>query len=319
MAKGAYSVVAYPTSCNLDEVLDRFRGSGASIMWILHDKDIDENGKPIDSHWHVAAGWEKGFPDWKKFLAMRDSINEECFTGDREKFKPSCFGKMTPEKCIVHDAELLEDYFLHRDDKSKAAGKHEYSEDELHKDETWLGSVYNSVELRRTKASKKRAEDKSADFAQALKIAKDHKIGEWADLCDYYLENGLDVGSLVTCAYPIKAYLDSVRNIGKTSAVELQNAKRYCSELLAELEQYRNNESPAVLKMARELHDKVVELNNCQLELQKERAELDRTERALTRAINWVTTLYSENSGEYVFYTDVLNAVYDFKKRPELG
>ena len=312
MAKGAYSVVAYPASCNIDEVLDRFRGSGASIMWILHDKDSDENGKPIDPHWHIAAGWEKGFPDWKKFLAMRDSINEECFTGDREKFKPSCFGKMTPEKCIVHDAELLEDYFLHRDEKSKAAGKHEYSEDELHKDETWLGSVYNSAEFRRTKASKKRAEDKSAEFAQALKIAKEYKIGEWADLCDYYLENGLDVGSLAACAYPVKAYLDSLRNIGKTTAVVVQNVERHCEELVHELEQYRAGAQPDIEKLSKRC-------NRTFEELQMKEREQERTSRALTRALNWIVSLYAEQSGEYVTYTDVMSAVYDFDSRPSLG
>lgn len=238
MAKGAYSVVAYPTSCKLDEVLDRFRGSGASIMWILHDKDTDENGKPIDSHWHVAVGWEKGFPDWKTFLAMRDTINEECFTGDREKFNPSCFGKMTPEKCIVHDAELLQDYFLHRDEKSKAAGKHEYSEDELHIDETWLGSVYNSVEFRRTKASKKRKEETAAGLVEIFTIIREHDFKDWFELIDYVCSQCPEKMEIINSgAYCVKSYLDSVR----CSHVYQSKLEKRCDELARENAELRKD------------------------------------------------------------------------------
>lgn len=298
--KGLWSIVQYPKSTDLERLLGVLRGSGAAVMWILHDKDKKEDGTPKPPHYHIAAGWSKGFPDWGKLLDMISQGGYEpprVIDGQEQKpFKPKvsdCYPKSTPDKIQL--------YFLHWDDESKRAGKYEYPENELHIDEKWSPSDYVKAEDKRRNKSAEKAAEKADAFAAALKVAKENEIGEWADLCDYYAENSLDLGALVGVTYPVKSYLDSRRNIGKTSARCVKLLEDRVHELEARCKEYEAGDHPTIerlivdLKQARQLRD------------QSERIA-EQAEKRESAAICMIMQLY-EHFGEYVSYTDILAAL----------
>lgn len=309
--KGLWSIVQYPKSTDLEKLLSVLRGSGAAIMWILHDKDLKEDGTPKPPHYHIAAGWSKGFPDWAKVL---DMIAEGTYNPPRiidgqvqKPFKPKvqdCYPKGTPEEIRI--------YFLHWDDESKRLGKFQYSENDLHTDEKWNPADYTKSEDKRRSKSAEKAAEKADAFKNALCIAKENNIGEWSDLCDYYMEHGLDLGALVACAYPVKSYLDSARNVKKTSALCVQELERHVESLESELEQYRSGAQPAIEKLTVRNN----RLNNQVLQLE---SELECETKASTRAMNWILKLYADYTGEYVAFVDIMAEIYNFDKRPDLG
>lgn len=300
--KGLWCLVQYPKSTDLEKLLGVLRGSGAAIMWILHDKDKKEDGTPKDPHYHIVAGWSKGFPDWGKVLDMiaQGGYNPpHMIEGQEQKpFKPKvydCYPKGTPEEIRL--------YLLHWDESSKKAGKHQYSEEELHTDDKWNPGDYVKAEDKRRSKSAEKAAEKADAFAAALKVAKDKSLGEWADLCDYYAENGLDLGALVSVAYPVKSYLDSRRNLGKTTSAQVRQLLGRIEELHSELKQYKSGKDP----IYKELADKLASCH-CDLMTAEQRAE--EHDKAVNRAICIIQKLYSQ-SGEYVGYTDVMTALYN--------
>lgn len=300
--KGIWSIVQYPKSTDLEKLLGVLRGSGAAIMWILHDKDKKEDGTPKDPHYHIVAGWSKGFPEWGKLLDMiaEGGYNPpHMIEGQEQKpFKPKvfdCYPKGTPEEIRL--------YLLHWDESSKAKGKYQYKADELYTDDKWSPNDYVKAEDKRRNKSAEKAAEKADAFAAALKVAKDNELGEWADLCDYYTDNGLDLGALVSVAYPVKSYLDSRRNLGKTSAAQVKILSQRVEELEMQVKAYQSGNDPlykdlvAKLKFARE------RLNGAELRS----ADHDK---AVNRAISIIRALYSQ-SGEYVGYTDIMTALYN--------
>lgn len=300
MSKGAYSVVSYPDSSNIDEVLLRLRAAGASCMWIMHDKDVDEDGKEKKHHWHIACGWETGFPNWKKFIELKKTIDAECYTGESKKL--SVFAKMIPEKCLVHDAELLEQYFLHTDPKSVAEGKHRYNDDELFKDDDWLGAVYNSAEFRREKRSRFKKAEKASDFAAIVSFIKSNHIDEWCILVDRLAAESPDLlKACVSNAYSIKAYLDSYRSSG--SAID--DATKPLRERIADLEKtiagYESGDRVKLKQyedIARKWHARYME--SCK--------ERDKVDWMLHNAV-MILLDYAKSSGDNPTYTDVLDAL----------
>lgn len=74
MAKGMYSFIAYPESADISAICDGITTMGGDWEYILHDKDTDDHGQPKKPHWHIHAGFEKGFPDWKKFVDFMKSV-----------------------------------------------------------------------------------------------------------------------------------------------------------------------------------------------------------------------------------------------------
>lgn len=298
--KGLWCIVQYPKSTDLDRLLGVLRGSGAAVMWILHDKDKKEDGTPKGPHFHIAAGWSKGFPDWGKMLDMiaQGGYNPpRIIDGQEQKpFKPKscdCYPKGTPDEIRL--------YFLHWDDASKRAGKHRYSEDELHTDDKWSPADYVKAEDKRRNKSAEKAAEKADAFATALKVAKENEIGEWAELCDYYAENSLDLGALVGVAYPVKSYLDSRRNIGKTCARSVKLLEDRVHELEARCKEYEDGHLPTIerlvfdLKQARQLRDQFEHI-------------AEQAEKRESAAICMIMQLY-ERFGEYVSYTDILAAL----------
>lgn len=298
--KGLWCIVQYPKSTDLDRLLGVLRGSGAAVMWILHDKDKKEDGTPKDPHYHIAAGWSKGFPDWGKLL---DIIAQGAYNpprvidGQEQKpFKPKssdCYPKGTPDEIRL--------YFLHWDESSKKSGKYQYKEEELHVDDKWNPADYVKAEDKRRNKSSEKAAEKADAFAAALKVAKENAIGEWADLCDYYVENGLDLGALVGVAYPVKSYLDSRRNIGKTSARAVKVLEDRVNELEARCKEYEEGDHPIIERLA-------ADLKKARLDLSKSEDFARQLQKREAAAISMIMTLYGR-FGEYVCYTDILTAL----------
>lgn len=300
--KGIWSIVQYPKSTDLKKLLGVLRGSGAAIMWILHDKDKKEDGAPKEPHYHIVAGWSKGFPEWGKLL---DMISEGGYNpphmieGQEQKpFKPKvydCYPKGTPEEIRL--------YLLHWDESSKTKGKHQYKENELHTDDKWSPNDYVKAEDKRRNKSAEKAAEKADAFASALKVAKENDLGEWADLCDYYTDNGLDLGALVGVAYPVKAYLDSRRNLGKTSATQVKLLSQRVKELETQVKAYQSGSDPLYNDLVAKLKITRERLNGTEMRS----ADHDK---AVNRAISVIQALYSQ-CGEYVGYTDIMTALYN--------
>ena len=154
--KGIWCIVSYPDSCDLEKALDLFRGSGAACMWIMHDKDKREDGTPKKPHWHIACGWSRGFLKWAEFV---DLVQMTAKDGGK------VFIPKQSEARVDGSGEQLEDYFLHRDERSKKAGKHEYSPEELHKDEKWSPADYVRADDRRKAQSDDAKKEKSCAFS----------------------------------------------------------------------------------------------------------------------------------------------------------
>lgn len=85
MAKGMYSFIAYPSSADIDQITRKITEMGGDWEYILHDRDTwteeDEKENPAhkagalkEPHWHILAGFEKGFPDWKTFVSFMKSV-----------------------------------------------------------------------------------------------------------------------------------------------------------------------------------------------------------------------------------------------------
>lgn len=292
--KGIWCAVAYPDSADLEKALDLFRGAGAACMWILHDKDTMEDGTPKKPHWHIACGWSKGFLKWADFL---DLVKLTAKDGGK------AFLPKQQEARVDGSPDQLEDYFLHRDERSRKAGKHEYSPDELHKDDKWSPEDYIRAEDRRKRESDDAKKEKAHDFAFAVQIAKDNDLGEWADLVDFYSENGFDLGGLIACAYPVKAYLDSRRNLGKTVAAHVRQLVEQINTLQDEVKAYQKGKDPIYTELA----DK---LRAAQSEATRAISRCEDHDRAVTRAITIIQALYSR-TGEYLGYTDIMCALYN--------
>lgn len=114
MAKGAYSVLAYPESSDIQKILDSILASGAEYSYILHDKDTwDEDGEDKQGnkhkagelkkpHYHILIGWETGFPqNFKKWKT------EFC--------EPLGIVAPSKKQCLVRNPQKAYDYLIHKD------------------------------------------------------------------------------------------------------------------------------------------------------------------------------------------------------------
>lgn len=111
MAKGAYFFICYPESSDINEICQVLQGAGAEYAYILHDKDTwDEDGEDKQGnkhkagdikkpHYHILAGWDKGFPSWKKFKNLCDECGAVA---------------ISKEKCLVQDIFRAYDYMYHK-------------------------------------------------------------------------------------------------------------------------------------------------------------------------------------------------------------
>lgn len=115
MAKGMYSFVSYPESSDIKKICDAIQGAGGEYAYILHDKDTwDSDGKDHQgnehksgdlkkAHYHILAGWDTGFPNWKKFKALCDSVGAVAVSRD---------------KCLVKNPYSMFKYLTHESEES---------------------------------------------------------------------------------------------------------------------------------------------------------------------------------------------------------
>lgn len=121
-------------------------------------------------------------------------------------------------------------------------------------------------------------------------------------MVDYYTENGLDLGGLIACAFPVKSYLDSRRNLGKTTAAHVRQLVDQVNALQDELKVYQQGKDPVY----KELSDKLRAAQAGELHAVNRCEDHDR---AVSRAITIIQALYSR-TGEYLGYTDIMCALY---------
>lgn len=120
MAKGMYSFIAYSESAKIEEICDVLKGAGAEYAYILHDKDTydadvtDKDGTKHKAgdlkkpHWHILAGWSKGFKDWKTFKALADSVGAVA---------------VSRKECLVRNPYKAFDYLTHKNTKKSGKAK----------------------------------------------------------------------------------------------------------------------------------------------------------------------------------------------------
>lgn len=291
--KGIWNIVEYPESYNLENALLFWRSAGASCMWTLHDKDLDKDGKPKKPHYHISLGWSKGFPTYKKLCDMIRASDP-----DGTPFIPKL------DLCRADgNGDQQEDYQLHRDERSKKAGKYRYPDSDCHKDSDWNPADYERAEDRRKASSDNAKAEKAHDFAFAVQVAKENDIGEFADLVDFYTDNGLDVGSLVSVAYPVKAYLDSRRNLGKTTSAQVRHLSKLLDDANSQINKYQNGKDPVY----QELREQVASYRS---KLLKAEIAYEEQGKALTRAICQIQKLYENYTGEFVCYLDISTGLF---------
>lgn len=232
-SKALWSVIAYPSSADITHVISTFVGAGAQCMYILHDKDVKKDGKPKDPHFHIAVGWAKNAPDWSKFCDIMDESGHGignhgaiCPSKIRHPYDPECAR-------VKGSAEELAEYFLHRDEKSRAAGKHLYSNDELKFTDKWDASGYQTYMQKRSTARKIRQDEraeKTADCAELFDIIRKYEFTEYCQLVDMLQSQYPEkLGGLLCNAYAVKSYLDSYRGYRSSEALTIN--KEYVKEI----------------------------------------------------------------------------------------
>lgn len=112
------SLITYCSPEQIQEVLDKNQEAIDGAGFIIHDKDVKEDGTPKEVHAHVVLvlhrsrrirdiiAWFKGYTDSKG-----GHINTRC-------------QKLT-------SVESMHDYFLHVTEESKEDGKYQYAEEDI--------------------------------------------------------------------------------------------------------------------------------------------------------------------------------------------
>lgn len=209
MSKGMWHLIGYPESMKpLEDVLSILRGSGAKIAYVLHDKDwytedivrdgvkVHSKGDIKKAHYHFLCGWSRGFPDWDKL----HDLCAECQIP---------VGKYRDIK--VQDEKESLDYLTHPEEKYP--DKYHYPPEEVHVDLGFDPDAYITAAKRRKLESKAAADGKNADFSALFEVVRKSGIDEWHELLDMLADSRPDmIETLLSNAYPIKAYLDSKRN-----------------------------------------------------------------------------------------------------------
>lgn len=230
--KALWSVLSYPDSSDLNNVLQTLSGAGAQYCYCLHDGDFRKDGKPDKPHIHILCGWASGAPTWAKFVDLLKSCGAVC---------PGKRGQYDPASAEVHDPDRAEEYIEHRDPGSVKAGKHDYTGKAVYSN-GWCLSDYVTYSQKRKQAKQVRADDKAeraADCIQLFDLISTHGITEYCVLVDMLRSTNSDLlASLLNNAYPVKSYLDSLRGYNcsvdssitkelkkKCRALEVENAR----------------------------------------------------------------------------------------------
>lgn len=196
MAKGAYSIVSYPESSDIDKIIETLVGAGAACKWILHDKFSDwelEQPSQHKPHYHIICGWETGFPSWKKFLVLCKSVGAVA---------------LSPSDCVVRDVDGIVDYLDHKDKPNKF----QYSESDIQQTDDFAAELYATADSVREKQRAAKKQGKRDDLSTLFAAVMDTKLDEWCDVVDKIRSDNPQLFPLLfENAFPIKAYLDSLR------------------------------------------------------------------------------------------------------------
>lgn len=163
MAKGAYSIIAYPESCNLNQLVSLVVGMGAEYEYILHDRDNQEDGTHKKDHVHFLCGWENHFPKWGEFKRAVQSVGAVA---------------ISVEKCVVKDITKIEEYLIHSNDPHKF----QYSPWYIVKSEGWDSSLYETAHDKRERDREAKKADKNELTFQVIALIEENDIMEMADL-----------------------------------------------------------------------------------------------------------------------------------------
>lgn len=163
MAKGCYSIIAYPESCNIFNLVAHIHLLGGQTEYILHDRCLHPDGTPKKAHYHLLCGWEKRFPDW----------------GD---FKPIVEGHgavaLSLKQCLVEDIHKIEDYLTHKNNPEKF----QYSPWYLVKSDGWDSGAYETSESKRERLRQAKKADKTEQVFNVISLIEELGISEMAEL-----------------------------------------------------------------------------------------------------------------------------------------
>ena len=236
--KSLWGVLAYPSSSDLQKVLETLQGAGAQCAWCTHDADYKKDGTSADPHTHILCGWASNAPTWAKFVEILKSCGAVC---------PSDRGRYDPEAAKVHDPEKAVQYLEHTDQKSVAAGKHCYKGKAEFTD-GWNVDDYITYAQKRATAKTIRADEmqeRADDVSAIYQVIREHEFMEYFELADFVQSQMPDkFAALISNCYPIKSYLDSYRNSIalslKTQLCKVETDLRNCNSALADARRKRD-------------------------------------------------------------------------------
>lgn len=227
MSKGAWSVIVYPESADIQACVNLFVGAGAEYSYVLHDKDKGKDGEPLKPHYHLTLGWRKGFPD---FVELKDMCRACGAVAVSEK------------KCEVHSAEEMERYELHEN----APEKYQYPREARVRSSKFLLSAYVTADEKRDAKRAAKKKEKQSDLAvfmaSIMEIVRAQEIEEFSTLAQYCAANGVDMGLFWENAHKVKLYVDSVRyENAQTARMELETWKHKAEQWQHDADEMREH------------------------------------------------------------------------------
>lgn len=118
MAKGGYFIIGYPPikpdddPFDIQAVVDSIQASGGEVAYILHDKDVKEDGTLKEPHYHILCMWAKSPMKWDDFVSWMKQ--NHCSCPDMEhKGKTRDDNKYCKRTAVVRDVDACLAYMLH--------------------------------------------------------------------------------------------------------------------------------------------------------------------------------------------------------------
>ena len=115
--KGFYTFICYPPDLEehkltIDDICQSIIDMGGQTAYILHDKDIKDNGELKDAHFHIIAAWAKSPPDWETFKSWM--IGHYCSSPHTDKYGHE--HKYHKETAVGRDIDAMIRYLTHGGD-----------------------------------------------------------------------------------------------------------------------------------------------------------------------------------------------------------
>lgn len=87
---------------------------GGEYAYILHNRDVKDDGTPKKYHYHILAGFETKFPTWKDFRQWLEVHGCLCPSGGGDTGKP--YQKFDYDKAFVRNPIGMYDYLTHENE-----------------------------------------------------------------------------------------------------------------------------------------------------------------------------------------------------------